>query len=148
MFVHTGEKDIPPLQSGVELSEWEKKEKVREMEEMNSLKERDMQKLREISMTEEKKEIAMVEESIVSALHSKSSCGFTKKEIQAMVAMLTETRAKHLLSSLTHELSLQGVRVDRLVVRADPHLGSKQDQELSAKRTPVSSRESGRKSKI
>ena len=72
MCVHTGEKDITPLQSGVELSEWEKKEKVREMEEMNSFKERDMQKLREISMTdlEEKKEI---KESIVSALYSKSS---------------------------------------------------------------------------
>ena len=113
----------------------------------NELTQRYMQKLREISITEEKKEVDMVEESIVSTLHSKGSSGFTEKEIQAMVAMLTETRAKHLLSSLTHELSLQGVRVDSLVVRADPHLGSKQDQELSAKRTPVSSRESGRKSK-
>ena len=151
MLVHTAEKDILPLQSGIELSEWEKSEKVREIEKLNSLRESDMKEAREISVTEEKKEIEMAEGSILSALHSKGSSGVTEKEIQAMVTMLTETRAKQLLSSLTHELLLQegnvGVRVDSLVVRAVPHSGSKQDQELSAKRTAVSSRESGRKSK-
>ena len=74
MFVYTAEKDIPPLQSGIELSEWEKKEKVREMEEMNSLKERDMQKLREISITEEKKEIDLhfIQNVLVDSLRKKS----------------------------------------------------------------------------
>ena len=137
MFVHTAEKDMPPLQSGIELSEWEKREKVREIEELNSLRERDMKEARDISVTEEKKEMEMLEGSILSTLRSKGSSGVSEKEIQAMVTMLTESRAKQLLSLLTHELSLQersvGVRVDSLVVRADPHSGSKQDQKLSAR---------------
>ena len=93
-------------------------------------------------------ETEMVEKSILQDLQFSSSNAVSEKDIQALVTKLTETRAEHLLSSLTHELSQQErkmrVRVDSLAVRAEHSSSSKHAQEH---RTPTSSRESDRKSK-
>ena len=81
MMVDTAEKNLPPLHFGIELSEWEKREKVREIEEKNTLKENALHKSRELSIKEEKMETEMVEESILQALQSSSSNGVSEKDI-------------------------------------------------------------------
>ena len=46
-FVETGEKSLPPLSEGLIVSEWEDREKVREIEEQHALKAKVLEQERE-----------------------------------------------------------------------------------------------------
>lgn len=147
LSVLTAGKSPPPLRNGMDLNKWEKKERVREVEMKYMMKERAVLEMRESLIKKEIKNIEEVERLIFTELQSKCCTGLTENEIVTMTNTITEAHINHLLSSLVHQMAQQegcvGVMVDSLAVEAQWQTESNLKE---AKKTPASSRASGRKS--
>lgn len=147
LSVLTPEKSPPPLQNGMDLNEWEKKERVREVEMKHMMRERAVLEMRESLIKKEIENIEEVEQMIFAELQSKCHTGLTEKEIVTMTNTITDAHINHLLPSLVHHMAQQegcvGVMADSLAVEAQWQTESNLKE---AKKTPASSRASGRKS--
>ena len=153
MPVETCDKNLPPLVDGLEESEWEKKDKVRKIEEQHILKERLMEEERQESLRQERNEIEKIEQGIIHTLQGKDESGFTEGDIKDMTLTLVEARTRQLVGSLNYEMSQKegkvGVRVESLDVQVQSQPGprsptSSKKQSPHAK-SPASGRTSGRK---
>lgn len=137
----------------LEESEWEKKDKIRKIEEQHMLKERLMEEERQQSLKQERSKIEKIEESIINTLQGKGKLGFTEGDIKDATSTLVKARMRQLVGSLNYEMFQRegkvGVRVESLAVQAQSHPGprsptSSKKQSPHAK-SPASGRTSGRK---
>ena len=126
--VETCENGLPPLSEELEESEWKKKEKVREIEKQHTLRERVLDEERRESIEREKNEMDRIEQEVVEALEAKASVGFTEAEIKEIATSIADARIKQFLGCLSYEMTHQegsmGVKVESLVVQAEPGPGS------------------------
>ena len=127
-FVETGEKSLPPLSEGLIVSEWEKREKVREIEEQYALKARVLEQEREEYVEQEKHEMKKADETLAQDLQGKATTGFTESDIKAMVQTVTDAKTRQFLESLSYEMACQkgsmDVKVDSLAVQTETQPGS------------------------
>ena len=157
MSIETPDKNqLAPLMEGMVESEWEKKEKVKQIEECRALNERILRNEREEFVKKQNSEIAKLEEEVFSSLTAKAACGMSESEIKDMTASLVEARVRQFLGSLSYEMSQQegsvGVRVESLgVQQAEPREtgsstpSSKKGKQSTHNKSPASSgRTSGR----
>lgn len=147
--VHTPEV-LLPLDSGIEASKWEMREKMREIETRHYTKQTEESEKRDNELKNETMKREEVYHSICGVLQSN---GVTEEDVGKIIDSMATVHVGSALSSLSHHMKLQemsvGLQIDKLELKALPQPASSgcAGSVSPPKDMPSSSRASGRKSK-
>ena len=124
--VHTPQV-LLPLSDSVPAGEWKRREKIRKVEEQYSNMQKEEEDKRESELSGEKTKKQEILELAETAL-SQSSEGVREEEVGKVIDSVAAVHRESLLSSLTHHMRLQEVRVGEYVERVgmDVHAHTQQ----------------------